>query len=529
MRGAAAVLALAWGLLPIGAAAVSPAPQAPIVRTALGPVQGNWMDEGRVAAYLGIPFAQPPVADLRFEKARPASPWGPQPLQATRFKPACMQQGQVPADVGMSEDCLYLNVYAPQAASDAGPRPVMVFLHGGRYWTGRASENKVEKLAARSGAVVVTVAYRLNAFGFLASPARARAGDANLGLQDQQLALRWLARHVHAFGGDPRRVMLFGESAGAGSVLAQLLDPAAAGLFQRAVLQSTWQWRLPTLAQATAGTHALARRLNCATDDTAAMVACLKRVPAEKLLPPLADSHAFQPTVDGVRLKAQPLALLEEGRFQRQVPVLIGLNAEEGHFMAMSRTGWKRPDQPVDDAAYLKTARDALSPFYPAGQVEDILSWYAPQRAAQGNWHALSRLLGDFYLNCGSYAAAAALARHGRRPAYAYWFAHVSRNHPKAYLGATHGDELDLLFAAPVYPPGYPLDPDDRALSHRMMQAWGAFARSGVPVQGEGRGPWPPLAPSSRLAPVWSEPAAAAPHRFEDASGQCARWHALLR
>lgn len=533
-RQACAGLLMALCLaVPQARAAAPQAGSAPVVRTALGPLQGVWMEEGGVAAFLGVPFAQPPVGALRFGKTPAATAWAPQTLQATRFKPACMQQGKVPAEIGMAEDCLYLNLYVPQATQarpSRGARPVMVFVHGGRYWTGRASENAVQKLAREADAIVVTVAYRLNAFGFLADAERARSGDTNLGLQDQQLALAWLQRHIGNFGGDPQRVTLFGESAGAGSTLLQLLDPAAAGLFQRAILQSTWQWRLPTLAQATAGTQALAQRLNCPAAPSAAMLACLRQLPAEKITPALADSHAFQPVVDGHHLQAQPLALLEAGRFHRQVPVLIGLNRDEGHFMAMSRTGWKRPDQPVDDAVYLRAAREALGPFYAPEQVEDILSWYAPRRAAQGNWQALSALLGDFYLNCGSYAGAQALADRSRRPVQAYWFTHVSRNHTKPFLGAAHGDELDLLFALPVYPPGYALTPEDQALSRRMMQAWGQFARTGRASASPGTVPWPAFTAAAPQAQVWSEPgpADAALHRFADASGTCARWQVLL-
>ncbi|RYF69865.1 MAG: hypothetical protein EOO29_32760, partial [Comamonadaceae bacterium] len=166
-------------LVPQARAAAPQAGGPPTVRTALGPLQGVWMEEGRVAAYLGVPFAQPPVGALRFQKAPAAAAWAPQTLQATGFKPACMQQGKVPAEIGMAEDCLYLNVYVPQGTqakqatqtqSPRAARPVMVFVHGGRYWTGRASENAVQKLAREADAIVVTVAYRLNAFGFLGDP-----------------------------------------------------------------------------------------------------------------------------------------------------------------------------------------------------------------------------------------------------------------------------------------------------------------------------------------------------------------------
>lgn len=517
LRAIAGTALLAWSL---GTAA----DDRPLVQTAQGAVQGTYLDDHRNAAFLGIPFAQPPLGARRFQSPAPAAAWAPAVLDAGRFKPACMQDGKVPAEIGMSEDCLYLNVYRPDAArtSDA-PLPVMVFLHGGRYWTGRSSENRVEQLAREGRVIVVTPAYRLNAFGFLATPEQVAQGHANAGLQDQRMALRWVAEHIARFGGDPARVTLFGESAGAGSVLQQLLSEDAAGLFQRAILQSTWQWRLPTLAEATRGTQALAQAQGCPVDGEA-LLDCLRQRPAERLLPGLAQSHAFQPAVDGRQLKAQPLQLLREGRFQREVAVTLGLNANEGHFMAMSRTGWKKPGEPVSDAVYEQAVRGALQPFYASQQVEDMLSWYAPLRAAEGNWQALSRLLGDFYIDCGSHDAAQALVRHSRRPVHGYRFAHVSTNHPKPYLGATHGDELDLLFGAPVYPPGYPFTPQDRALSLRMMRSWAAIAHGGDPATPG----WRPMTASALSAHVWSEPPVAAPQHIADTHGACAKWRPFL-
>ncbi len=499
------------------------ATEAPTVRTPQGEARGVVLNEGRTAAFLGLPFAQPPLDALRFAAPRPAAPW--QGVRdATRFQPACMQQGKVPAEIGMSEDCLYLNVYVPAGTARDAALPVLVFFHGGRYWSGRASENPVEFLAAQAQAIVVTVAYRLNAFGFLATDAPAQRTHANAGVQDQQMALRWLAANVRAFGGDPSKLTLFGESAGGGSVLMHLLARDSTGLFTNAILQSPWQWRLPTLREATEGTRALARTRGCATDDDNAMRDCLRRLPADRLLPTLAESHAFQPTVDGRLLQAQPLALLQAGRFHRQAGVMLGLNADEGHFMAMSRSGWKKPDEAVPDAAYLKAVREALQPFYGDAQVDEVLSWYAPLRAAQGNWQALSRLLGDFYLNCGSYGAARAIAQHSRRPAFAYWFDHVSANQPKRFLGAAHGTELDFLFGTQVYPPAYALTADDQALSRRMMAAWGAFARTGRPAPDA-----LPLSARDPQAHVWAQPPRPQPHAFGDPDGRCTRWQPLLR
>jgi para-nitrobenzyl esterase len=531
-RAASWVTALGFGLLAVlPAAAQQAAPtDAPTVTTALGTLRGTTLDAGRTAAFLGIPYAQPPVGALRFQAPRAASAWAPATRDATRFQPACMQQGKLPADIGMAEDCLYLNVYVPASARAPGASsaglPVMVFLHGGRYWTGRSSENKGEYLANRENVIVVTPAYRLNAFGFLANAEQARAGHANAGLQDQQLALRWVARHIGAFGGNPANVTLFGESAGGGSVLMHLLADSSKGLFKQAILQSTWQWRLPTLAEATRGTQQLAAAQGCPTAGPAALD-CLRALPADKLLPSLANSHLFQPTVDGRWLKAQPQQLLREGGFDRNVAVMLGVNAQEGGFMAMSRTGWKKPTDAVPDKLFEQAASAALSPFYAPQQVDDILSWYAPTRSARGNWQALSQLFEDFYINCGSYDAAQALLRHSRKPVHGYWFAHVSAQHDKPFLGAAHGDELPFLFDAPVYLPGYAFTPQDRALSQRMMASWAAMARHGVPATAATPS-WRPMSAQAPLAQVWAEPASGAPHRFSDPSGRCERWRPLL-
>lgn len=508
----------------------APVAERPVLQTALGAVRGSYLDEGRTAAFLGIPFAQPPLMARRFLAPEPARAWAPALLEAGRFKPACMQDGKVPSEIGMSEDCLYLNVYRPEAKTldgkpPAGPLPVMVFLHGGRYWTGRPSENRAEILAREGKVIVVTPAYRLNAFGFLATKDHARQGNANVGIQDQQMALRWIAENIRAFGGDPSRVTLFGESAGAGSVLMHLLADNSAGLFHRAILQSTWQWRLPTLQEATRGTQALAQAQGCPQQGPQ-WLDCLRQVPADKLLPGLAQGHYFQPTVDGRLLKAQPLRLLREGRFQRDVTVTIGLNANEGNFLAMSRTGWKKPSDPVADTVYENAAQSALLPFFAPEQVQDMLSWYAPVRAAQGNWQALSRLLGDFYLDCGSNDAAQAFVRHSRRPVFGYRFEHVSANHPKPYLGATHGDELDLLFGSPVYPPGYPFTPQDQVLSQRMMRSWAAIAHGADPAAAAGSGSpdWKAMSSPAMPAYVWTEPPTSSPHRFADTHGTCEKW-----
>src|SRR3984885_6148143 len=223
------------------AAAPSSGSSGPVVNTAGGLVRGT--SSSGVSTFLGLPYAAPPVGDLRWRPPAPAAGWRGI-RDATQFGPSCPQ-----AQVGnpllppgtISEDCLYLNVYAPAVGSDdQGGRPVLVWIHGGGLVQDGARDYDGSKLAA-DGVVVVTINYRLGALGFLAHPALAsRPGGSagNYGLMDQQAALRWVQRNIARFGGDPRNVTIAGQSAGGLSVLAQLVSPGARGLFQRAIVQS---------------------------------------------------------------------------------------------------------------------------------------------------------------------------------------------------------------------------------------------------------------------------------------------------
>src|SRR6516225_6806409 len=223
------------------AAAPSSGNSGPVVRIGGGLVRGA--DNGGVSTFLGLPYAAPPTGNLRWRPPQPASSWSGV-RDATQFGPSCPQaltRNPLLPPGPISEDCLYLNVYAPPVGSnDQGGRPVLVWIHGGGLVQDGARDYDGSKLAA-AGAVVVTINYRLGALGFLAHPALAsRPGGAagNYGLMDQQAALRWVQRNIARFGGDPDNVTIAGQSAGGLSVLAQMVSPGARGLFQRAIVQS---------------------------------------------------------------------------------------------------------------------------------------------------------------------------------------------------------------------------------------------------------------------------------------------------
>jgi len=225
-------LIMAWALL---AWACVAAHAAALVTTPSGLLQGRALDG--IDAFLGIPYAQPPTGEWRWRAPRPAPSWQGT-RQALAFGPACPQVPSPYSTPTISEDCLSLNVYAPRG-SQATPRPVIVWLHPGSLAMGSGSDYDGQHLARQANAIVVTINYRLAVLGFLSSTeSQQEATTANYGLQDQQLALKWVQSHIAAFGGDPGRVTLMGQSAGAISGCIHMVSPLSAGLFHRAILQS---------------------------------------------------------------------------------------------------------------------------------------------------------------------------------------------------------------------------------------------------------------------------------------------------
>jgi para-nitrobenzyl esterase len=343
-----AVLAVAVGLGitvgfgPAQPAAAGPVEDAVLVRTDKGPVRG--MVSGESRQFSGIPYAAPPVGELRWGSPQPARSWTT-PRDATRPGPACAPNPNLPGQP-FGEDCLYLNVTTPR---DAGGRrlPVMVFVHGGAFQFGAGHGYRPSDMAVGGQVVVVTVNYRLGVFGFLTHPAldggSARHRSGNFGLEDQQAALGWVQRNAGAFGGDPRKVTVFGQSSGARSVCAQLVAPAAAGLFARAILQSEpctmTDWPQPNgtpdpnppgfprpRAKAVAHGLAVAEQLGCADPATAA--GCLRALPPSTLFERPPD-FGFAPVFGGGGVvPVDPAEAVAAGRFTK-VPVLHGITRDE--------------------------------------------------------------------------------------------------------------------------------------------------------------------------------------------------------
>lgn len=313
-------------LTALGAQSAATAGVAATVETDAGPVRGISRDT--TLAYLGIPYAEPPVGELRWQPPQPHRPWQAV-LDATNYGAHCLQRSSGYAGA-FSEDCLFLNVFAPKTAP-SGPKPVMVWIHGGANYAGRSSPYDPTPLIQSGDVVVVTLNYRLGVFGFLAHPALDSEGHlaVNYGVLDQQLALKWVRANIERFGGDPHNVTIFGESAGGLNSLTHLVSPLSAGLFDRAIVQSgAYQLDTPSLAASEERGVAFAARAGCA-DQTAA---CLRALPAQTLLD-LAKDKPFlainQSTVDGKILVEPQRAALEAGRINR-VAVMQGSNRDEG-------------------------------------------------------------------------------------------------------------------------------------------------------------------------------------------------------
>jgi para-nitrobenzyl esterase len=328
-----AFVALALVMAPSAADAQNGASAPPKVQTSLGPVEGLRRDGADV--FLGIPYALPPTGERRLAAPVAAAAWT-EPLRATIPPSACPQlPSPDPAGLASSnEDCLYLNVWRSTPASGVTSRgkPVMVWIHGGGFVEGygAAKQYDATHLASSADSVVVTVNYRVGALGFLAAPdlddADARHVSGNYGLLDLQMALRWVAQNVSAFGGDPGHVTVMGESAGANAVLGLLASPGSEGLFHRAIVQSATDGAhtLP-LKQAERERYAGALdEIGCGTANT---IACLRAARPDAFLRMTARPTMVQ---DGLVLPLDPFEAFQQGRFIK-VPVLIGTNAKENY------------------------------------------------------------------------------------------------------------------------------------------------------------------------------------------------------
>lgn len=471
---------------------VAPAPG--VVITDSGAIRGK-ESEG-TWAYLGIPYAKPPVGTLRW--ALPAAPGCWDGIRdAMELGPACPQLDEDGAVVG-DEDCLTINVWAPK---DPPPvlLPVLVFLHGGGNVQGASSQKAEDgtpidddaKLAASRGVVVVTLHYRLGAMGFLAHPLltneNGEAGTSgSYGLYDQLFALEWVQRNAERFGGDPNRVLLFGESAGGLDTCLLVTSPLAKGLFSAALVESGGCVARP-LAEGESLGVTFATEAGCG--GAADPVACLRGLSAQAVIeahPVVPDvagklDPTFQPTIDGLILTGNPMDVLESG-MHNHVPFVVGANSDET----------SRVIPPMSEAGY----EQAVKTLFGEGLGEAVLAAY-PVADYDSPRAAMVALTSDAKFICPARRIARAVAGAQAEPVYRYHFTHALENAGPAAkaLGAWHGLELAFVFGH-IGLQNYVPSSGEQALSAAMAGYWSRFAASGDPNE-DGAPVWPSYDPET--------------------------------
>nr|XP_034963161.1 cholinesterase-like isoform X2 [Zootoca vivipara] len=465
-----------------------------VLVTSSGPIRGKRVPVGSasVTSYLGIPYAEPPLGKLRFQKPLPHQPWS-HVLEVTNFGNACFQRTDFDwpfnkmwvANTPHSEDCLFLNVWVPHPQPSAAV-PVLVWIHGGGFLVGAGSLDLYNGafLAATENIIVVSMNYRLGFFGFLFLPPEV---PGNMGLWDQQLALKWVKENAAVFGGDPAQLTLFGHSAGAASVGFHLLSPASQPLFARAVVQSgapnaPWAWKDPEHCKLRS--LKASQLLDCGNRNHSVAVSCLQEKEVDRGMFQLL-MHRFYPTTDGDFLPDEPKKLLQSGLLQAK-PLLIGITGEDGSVFALSGLSARIEDDGMPTWEQLLEGTMTLveRPFE-----GDVAKTIALKYAEDGHgpekyrW-AMVQLCRDYYFLCPLAEAAAKMAAGGS-PVYTYSFNHhISGSIWQEWMGAAHGVEVPYLFGTlPSLQRANQTNTEaDAPLSLKMMRYWAEFARSGNPT-----------------------------------------------
>jgi para-nitrobenzyl esterase len=434
-----------------------------VVRIGQGVLKGTVKDG--VAYDLGIPYAAPPVGDLRWKPPAPAPKWSGE-RDASKPGASC----SMGRDGAQAEDCLFLNVVRPADAKPGDKRPVMVWIHGGAYVIGTsmgAFGGDTEGTSfARKGIVAVSLNYRLGRAGWFAHPALSKEGPTgNYGMMDQIAALKWVQANIERFGGDPKNVTIYGESAGGISVLYLMLAPQARGLFSKAIAESSFGRLEPTaLAEAEASGRKAAEAAGVTGEDTAA-AAALRKLPLSAM--PYTGSFVGRagPIADGAYITGGLAEGFAAGA-QAKVPLIIGGNSNEASLM--------RPQAAQFDALPPPIQAAVAKLFDPDGTGD---------KARIMNDLTTVNMITEPDRNI------ARLHTRAGAPVWLYYFSHVSEPAKvRQPFGARHTDEIRYVFGAPTPPIAFTAD--DKALSDAMNAYWAAFAKTGDPDSAGGVA-WP--------------------------------------
>jgi len=470
------------------AIAIRAASSAPTVKIDTGKLEGKF--NGTVSAFLGIPFAKPPVGDLRWKPPVAPAKWQGT-RKATEFGSRCMQgaiyDDMIFRDPGISEDCLYLNVWTPaklDKSKSKGKLPVMVWIYGGGFAAGATSEPRQDGTnLAQEGVVVVSMNYRLGIFGFFAHPELAKENShnatGNYGLMDQSAALEWVKSNIAQFGGDPGNVTIFGESAGSFSVSELMASPVSKGLFHKAIGESGGAFAshaLPMRSKDQAAEEGAKFAKDHLNADT---LAALRALSAQKVLDAqLADKgERFAPNIDGYFLPESPEAIFAAGK-QSDVPLLAGWNRDEG-------AGGPAKDN-------FAAALQAIATKDFAAKSDEFLKLYPSENDEQAK-RSLDDYEGDRFIAFSTWRWIDAQLRTGKSPVYRYRFDMDHAKDPKRgpdEAGAYHSAEIEFVFGALDSETWISWRPEDHQLTDLIRKYWSNFAKKSDP-NGPGLPNWP--------------------------------------
>jgi para-nitrobenzyl esterase len=457
------------------------------VRTAAGLVEGAKSADGKVTMFKGIPFAAPPVGELRWKEPQPVTP-RKGVRKATEFGARCMQArifaDMVFRDSGPSEDCLYLNVWTPGTSAKT-KLPVMVWIYGGGFQAGATSEPRQDgEQLAHKGVVIVSMNYRLGIFGFFSHPGLTAESphhaSGNYGLMDQAAALKWVHENIAAFGGDSEKVTIFGESAGSFAVSALMASPVSKGLIRAAIGESGAFFgktlRAKPLAESERRDVVFAESLGLKS------IGQLRGVSAEKLLEASRsgnDTDRFRPSIDGYFMPASPSDIYAKGE-QAHIPLMAGWNRDEGSYQRFLGT------EQVSKENYLAKIRQLFGEATP-----EALKLF-PGRSDEEVKRSAALLNTADFIALGTWKWLEMQLQTGEAPVYRYEFDQMpppSEKHEAEAGLAYHSAEIEYVFGT--------LDwkkiawrPEDYELSEQMGAYWTNFAKTGNP-NGAGRGAWP--------------------------------------
>jgi len=467
------IVLLLTGFLFLGGC-TQPAPDATIVKTGSGYVSG--ISQGNLRVYHGIPFAAPPTGDLRWRPPAPVQPWDGV-KETKQYSPACPQPATAEPGLNMSEDCLYLNVWTPAKSAD-DKLPVMVFFYGGAFGKIAGSMPLYNGTSlAEKGIIVVTPNYRVGALGFLAHPQldneSPHNASGNYGIIDQQAALKWVRQNIGAFGGDPSRVTIAGQSAGGESVLIHLVSPESKGLYRQAIVESGTFWTkgaeidsIYSKADAEQVGMEYAQRLGYSGPDAITRMRMLSYQEITNATPwptspfQMVNSRHFEPTIDGWVVPDAPDTMFRLHR-ENPAPLIIGNNADDGITLSADA------NMTVPD--YLSFVRSRF------GNNSDVILAKYPVNTTSDVQLRLAQIMTDYDFTNAAIFVAGSMADTNPNT-YLYRYSYVI---PGQTFGAFHGSETLLLFRVPITS-----DPVTRSVSDNLIDLWSRFVKTGNPNGG---------------------------------------------